>query len=744
MRTEDLELALSKLQASATPEGRAGEREELRRVLAQVLPEEATALRPLLLALGSQQPQDWLQVARHRLEEAYLHHDPTALQEGLACLDQARRLAQRRAPTLGPPLEEEERWQIARNLTWVEQSEAVSSELVAELQRRLAWLASPPLESPSGREFRAPRFPENLLARAMREHLKQVAGPIREFLAAQAGEVQGQDWPEQDWDNYRYELHVEREWRVVVPLECLRYAVEGTVPLMAARRILGLPEEIPEPEEHVLWSSAKPPPGPCYNYHWKFNKRFLTLCAEIGGHFWEQGGREIVQEVLYRVPYLLFGDRTAVLLRCAVLGLVDLEVPKLAQDLLQAAALDELGARGALVLSFVDNVEDLPARRGKELLRAATEVARHTTALTASNPLAVCTEILAEADGAASVPYLVEVLERAAYIRRFGWPGWERALATAARSLERIVVQHGPEVLEETLRRLSCVENRWPEVRPCLLVAGARGLRARGDAAAEPTAKAALQAVQALPNLSWAAERYRLEALAVLAQAGRREGPEGLQQTLHRALTTGHSDRLLTECAFILAELSVRDEPSWLDEALTAAQAIGGATARWMALEACVEAALRQGNLHPAELIAALRRAGQRVWWRKYPLRPLMAWIERLTLSDDLPDPMLVAEVLRLTREVYRGDLYGSACARALMRLPRQATEVRTIAAFCDLALEFRGSWWSLAFLTLAGDSLGYVTQCLLRTALKQQRAEVESEGAVPLEEEGMVPVRIR
>jgi len=799
MNADELELALSKLRDTWTEAGRERERETLRRLLREVTPEEADAkIRPRLLALGSEEPEEWLTYAQEQLDRAAREQDWNALWVGLACLDEAKWLAQGHAPDLLLTMEAAEQRLAAQFLPTAAPSSQTDSwryippdpggsergtpgeaELRAELRLRLAvlngdetelagsdawwrsrpyltrwllaealirrgvavgraWLETlareiteparaaepsshpqpstlhPPPFSPSckltvGATF-SPRHPLTLpLASAWDDHLRAVAAPIRAFFHEKAARARGKDWPEQDWDNYCYDLQEVREWQVAVPFECLRLAQEPTVPLTAARRILGLSAD--------LNASATERGERSYHWYWRYNKRFLALCAELGARFLNAGGLTVAAEVLRRLDRLPPGDENAVRLRCATLGLTGEDPHRLAQELLRRAARDELGSRGEWVIVAVDNAAALPAARSQEVLRAATFVARQTTALVASNPYAVCLEALSEGADPHSLPTLVEVLARARTVRGLGWRGWQRTLTVCADSLRRLVAAGGEETFREAFALLPPLTDRWPEAGGRMALAAAEGL-----AAVDPDLHA--QALETAAALIFETREPRLwiETCGQLMRLGQGHRVQTIRAVV-QAARRRERDALRAEAAMTLAEVSAAGLGEWLDEALAWAQAIGRPLPRWMALMAGAEALLRQGDGRAEEVFQAARADEQRLAGTTVPHGVLIAAVERLAeageplLNDALP------ELIRLTRAVYRERLYGRNVAEGLMGLAAHATDLETVAAFCDLALDLRGSWWSLAFLSLADDSLAAAMQRQTQALQRRQAA---------------------
>jgi len=622
MTLDELELALTKLRDAATPEGQAADRAALRQLLDQVSPEEATRIRPRLLALSRGSDQAY---ARNRAGEEEILGD------------------------------------------------------------------------------------EALLRRALREHLHEVAAPVRQFLRETVQTVRSKDWLEQEWDNYCYDLHLQREWQVIVPFECLLLASDGTVPVAAGRRIVGLPAA-PEQE---------PRPGAGFLPYWQYNKRFLMLCAEIGGRFFEEGGRTLIVEVLRRVQRLSAGDRTALLLRCAALGLTTDDPLPLAHRLLQYADHDEFGARGGWIIDCVDNASLLPPTRSQDLLRAASALARRTTALVASNPFAACLEAISEVDSVGRWPALVELLERAAYIRRFGWSGWQRALRTGASTLQRLVAKEGPAALEQALEHLGRLTQRWPAAEAEMLLAGARGLWERKDPAAAEVAARAVRTAAGLPR--WEDRSPLLTALGQLqASLGESAGVALIHQVIQQATAASLSQRLRTSTGFLLAqavaalaEIGLEDGEG-LERALSLARTMAGSQPRWIALNACAEALLRRGDGGAGEVLAELRRTGRRVIRRKPPWSILLPVVDRLSEAGPPLANGMLPEALRMGRQAVQGRLLGRPFAEAFMGLARFATDVEQVAALIDVAWEHRHSWWALALLALAGDALQRVEGSLL------------------------------
>ena len=545
---------------------------------------------------------------------------------------------------------------------------------------------------------------------ALREHLHEIAAPIRQFLRETVPQVRGRDWLEQDWDNYSYNLHRQREWQVIVPFECLRLAGDATVPLAAGRRILGLPAGAEE----------RAPAKAGFLPYWQYHKRFLGLCAEIGGKFFDGGGRPLIIEVLRRSQRLSQGDQTALLLRCAALGLTTDEPLPLARRLLQHAAQDEFGARGGWVLDCVDNAGLLPMERGQDLLHAASALARRTTALVASNPFAACLEALSEVHSPASLSALAELLERAAYIRRFGWDGWQRALRTGAAALQRLVAAGGSEALAAALEHLERVRGRWPAVEAEMLLAGARGLLERGDPAGEEVIAQALAATEALPRLE---ERGPLLiALGELqAQRGEKAGITQIRQVLEEAHAaswlrrwgTSRTD-LLAQGVVALAEVSGAQGGEGMAEALDRARTLPGARTRWIALNACAEVLWQAGEGQVTEILAELRRTGRRMVGKPPPFPVLLPFIDRLAEAGEPLANAMLPLALRMAREGALGHLWGTPFAEAFMGLAAHATEVEQVAAVIDVAWEQRAGWWALPLLALAGDALSVVEGRLL------------------------------
>lgn len=754
MNADELELALSKLRDTWTEAGRAREREMLRRLLQEVTPEEAgEKIRPRLLALGSEEPEEWLAHAREQLDRAAREGDWKALRVGLACLDEAKWLAQRHNPDLLPTLEAAEQQLVAPFLQTAALSAppAEETERQAELRLRLAvlngeetelagsealwrsrpyltrWLLAEALirrgvavgrawlealaqeiKEPT-RANESPSHPLTLpLAPAWEAHLREVAAPIRGFFHERAARARGRDWPEQDWDNYCYDLQEAREWQVAVPFECLRLAKEPTVPLTAARRVLGLSADL------SALATERGERG--YHWYWRYNKRFLALCAELGARFLNEGGLTVAAEVLRRLEQLPPGDENAVRLRCATLGLTGEDPHRLAHDLLRRAARDELGSRGEWVIAAVDNAAALPAARSQEVLRAATFVARQTTALVASNPYAVCLEALSEGADPHSLPTLVEVLARARTVRGLGWRGWQRTLTICADSLRRLVAAGGAETFREAFDLLPPLTDRWPVAGGRMALAAAEGL-----AAVDPNLHE--QALETAAALIFETREPRLwiEACGQLMRLGQGHRVQTIRAVL-QAARRRERDALRAEAAMTLAEVSMAGPGEWLDEALAWAQEIGRPLPRWMALMASAEALLRQGDGRAEEVFRAARSGKPSLAGKTYPHGVLIAAVERLSeageplLNDALP------ELIRLTRAVYRERLYGRNVAEGLMGLSAHATNLETVAAFCDLALDFRGSWWALAFLALADDSLAQVMH--RQTQALQQRQQ--------------------
>lgn len=546
------------------------------------------------------------------------------------------------------------------------------------------------------------------LRQALREHLQEIAAPIRRFLQETVQTVRSKDWLEQDWDNYCYDLHLQREWQVIVPFECLLLTSDSTVPVAAGRRIVGLPA-VPDRESRS---------GAGFLYYWQYNKRFLMLCAEIGGRFFQEGGRTLLLEVLRRVQRLSAGDRTALLLRCAALGLTTDDPLPLARRLLQYADHDEFGARGGWIIDCVDNAVLLPAAPSQDLLRAASTLARRTTALVASNPFAVCLEALSEVDNVASWPALVELLERAAYIKRFGWDGWQRAIRTGAAALQRLVAREGPAALEQALHQMGRLAQRWPAAEAEMLLAGAQGLWERRDpATAEFTARA-VQAAASLPR--WEDRGPLLVSLGKLQVAiGKPAGLSWIHQVIQQAAALSLPQRwqsqtgfLLAQAVAALAEISSEDGRG-LALALPLARTLAGRRPRWIALNACAEALLRQGDERAEEVLAELRCTGRRVFWKKPPWSILLPVIDRLSEAGPPLANGMLPEALRVSRRAVQGTLLGRPFAEAFMSLASLATEVEQVAALIDVAWEHRDSWWALALLALAGDALQKVEERL-------------------------------
>lgn len=555
-------------------------------------------------------------------------------------------------------------------------------------------------------------FEESILRRALREHLREVAAPIRQFLRETVQTVRSKDWLEQDWDNYCYDLHLQREWQVIVPFECLLLARDGTVPVAAGRRIVGLPAT-PEGE---------PRPGAGFLPYWQYNKRFLMLCAEIGGRFFEEGGRTLIVEALRRVQRLSAGDRTALLLRCAALGLTTDDPLPLAHRLLQYADRDEFGARGGWIIDCVDNAALLPPT----LLQIASALARRTTALVASNPFAACLEAISEVDSVGRWPALVELLERAAYVKRFGWNGWQRALRTGASTLQRLVAKEGPAALEQALEHLGRLTQRWPAAEAEMLLAGARGLWERRDPAAAEVAARAVRTAASLP--CWEDRGPLLTALGQLqASLGEPAGVALIQQVIQQAAAAPLPQRLqasagllLAQAVTALAEVSLEDGGR-LEEALSLARSMSGRKPRWIALNACAEALLRRGDGEAGEVLAELRRTGRRILWKKPPWSILLPVVERLSEAGPPQANSMLPEALRVSRQAAQGRLLGRPFAEAFMDLARFATEVEQVAALIDVAWEHRHSWWALALLALAGDALQRVEGSLLEQIWQEE-----------------------
>ncbi|MBI2300985.1 MAG: hypothetical protein HYU66_18900 [Armatimonadetes bacterium] len=527
--------------------------------------------------------------------------------------------------------------------------------------------------------------------------LEAEAGGLVRALRRRTARANGPDWPEQSWDSYEYSDFELEEWCVSVPFGALVHASNGLVPVAAAERILALPDD----DGPALRAWERPAPGRVYRHHWRRSKRFLALAAEIAARFPEDGGGALARALRQQLGRLPPNDRAAVELHAASLGLVDGDPIPLAHQVLEAAASDDLGSRGELVLHALRRADSLPPHQRRLLLDQAAAIARRTTEFVASNPFAACLEALGRNEGG-TIAELVEVIRRAALLRLHDWRGWERALRAAGRWVAQLAARGGVAALEQAVAALREYQYYFPGIDALLYLEGARGLPHPDNV---DTARRAMEAARRLPP-SEQGFRVEVGAARLLAELGAEGGVDELRTTavrsrvapLGRAQQTG-----LQETIVALAGLDAGDG-ELLAEAVRLAGGLRWSRPRWLAWVSLAAHPAASPELAETGLQQA-RRASRGYLLRRPPMDLLVPLTMNLAAAS--PAGLRAAPTARLAalaHEASAGDCFGSEFAGALIGLSRHLTSVEQYLAVADTADLLQGTWWLLPLLALIGD----------------------------------------
>ena len=532
---------------------------------------------------------------------------------------------------------------------------------------------------------------------AWRDELHALSADLVRALRSLAASARGPDWPEQAWDSYEYIDYERAEWRVTVPFVALSLADSPVVPVAAAERILGFPDDDAPPVE--AWERR--PRGRYYRRYWASNKRFLGLVADIAARFPHDGGEALAKELKNRLRWLPRSERATVQLHLAALGLSEDDPVPVARQVLADASEFDLGARGELVLETLQRVEDLPAAQRAELLVETAGVARRTTAFVASNPYAACIEALSRAE-VHTVEELVELVVRARTLKSHDWRGWERALNAAGRSVTHLAASYGPSVVEEAVGWLSRWRYTFPGLEAMLRLSGARGLEPPGRV---DLARQALELARRLPP-SAEAVRVEVGAARLLDGAGAEGGVHELR-TMGLRLRSMPVDRAqqlgLRLVSTALAGLD-RGDGTLYAEAQSLATGLRAARATWLtrlALAAAPAATETQRQVHLLEA----KRAGRR-WLVKRP--PFDALVPLATHLASRPrtageDPAL-RRLVELAHAVADGELTGRQFASEFMALGPLLADPAAVQAVAATVMGLGETWWRLMLLALVAD----------------------------------------